>query len=95
MVAIPQSHGADALPTGLVRAPEIAQITVLDAPPESSALRQAEAFAFQACIAFAVVPRREILRGRQCLQTGEDAEVPRMFPREQKPVADEGITRWQ
>ncbi|MGX9980191.1 hypothetical protein ACN9MF_10530 [Methylobacterium fujisawaense] len=95
MTAIPQGHGADALPTGLVRAPEIAQITILDAPSEGSALRRAEAFAFQACIAFAVVPRREILRGRQCLQTGEDAEIPPMFPHEQKPVADEGITRWQ
>ncbi len=80
-------------PPGLIRASEIAQVAIRDAPPDRPAFRWAEAFLLQTSIQFAVVPGFEAFLGGQGLQASEDAVLPGTSLHQRRPVADERITR--
>ena len=80
-------------PPGLVRASEIAQVAIRDAPPDRPAFRRTEAFLLQTSFEFAVVPGFEAFLSGQGLQAPEDAVLSGASLHQRGPVADERITR--
>ncbi len=81
-------------PTGLVRATEIAQITVLDAPSDGPTLRQAEAFPLQAASSSLSYPASKPSSAASACRRPKIRYSRSRFSMSDGPVADERRARW-